>query len=173
MRIRYFHALLGASGVALIILFITALQISAVAAQSTETPKLPNDYRFWYHVGSKSITPAAATAIGLPADVFGGTMDAVFANEVALNDMRNGAKTFRDGASFVAPFFKLSNPVPGLDQVGDLAFVAVMEKDSTKWASTGGWGFSVFGPDKSEITALESSCFTCHESQKDSVFVFS
>src|SRR5262249_52699349 len=125
MKIRFLHAVLVATGFALILLFITALQISVVAAQDTSTPKLPNDYRFWYHVGSKSISSAAATAIALPADVFGNTFDSVFANEVALNDMRNGAKTFRDGAQFVAVFFKLTNPVAGLDQPGDLAFTAV------------------------------------------------
>ena len=173
MRIRFLHGLLIASGLTLALLFAAALQASVAVAADAGTPHLPNDYRFWYHVGSKSISASAATAIGLPADVFGNTFDSVFANEVALNDMRNQAKTFRDGAEFVAAFFKLSNPVAGLDQPGDLAFIAVMEKDSTEYAATGGWGFSVFAPDKSEITGLESSCFACHQSKKDSDFVFS
>jgi len=174
MKIRFLHAVIGATGFALILLFIAALQTSVAAAQDASLPKLPNDYRFWYHVGSKSISASAATAIGLPADVFGDTFDAVFANEVALNDLRNGAKTFRDGAEFAAPFFKLSNPVAGLDQPGNLAFVAVMEKDSTEYASTGGWGFSVVGAAQKEITALESSCFSCHQSKAAGTdFVFS
>jgi hypothetical protein len=173
MRIRFLHGLLIATGFALIIMLVTALQVSVVAADHDGTPHLPNDYRFWYHVGSKSITADAATAIGLPAEVFGNTFDSVFANVVALNDMRNKAKTFRDGAEFVAAFFKLSNPVAGLDQPGELAFVAVMEKDSEEYASTGGWGFSVFGPDKTELTDLESTCFACHQSKADSDFVFS
>ena len=91
-----------ATGFALIILFASALQASVVAADHEGTPHLPNDYRFWYHVGSKSISADAASAIGLPAEVFGNTFDSVFANVVALNDMRSGAKTFRDGAEFVA-----------------------------------------------------------------------
>ncbi len=175
MKVRVLQISMVVLGACLVLMMLLAMQMSAVSAQSASGSgvPLPNDYRFWYHVGSKSISGSAATAIGLPASVFGDTFDAVFANEVALNDMRNKHLPFRDGAEFAAPFFKLTHAVDGLDQPGDLAFVAVMEKDSQKFASTGGWGFAVYGPDQQEITSLESSCFTCHQSKKDSDFVFS
>ena len=174
MRIRFLHGLLVATGFALLILFATALQTSVVAADDTGAPKLPNDYRFWYHVGSKSITNEAATALGMSTDVFGETFDSVFANVVALNDLRNNTRPFRDGAQFVAAFFKLTHPVEGLDAPGDLAFVAVMEKDSEKYAATGGWGFAVYGPDKKPVAGLGSGCFACHQTNAaGNDFVFS
>jgi len=84
MRIRFLHGLLVATGFALVILFATALQTSVAAADDTELPKLPNDYRFWYHVGSKSITNEAATALGMSTDVFGETFDSALADTFAI-----------------------------------------------------------------------------------------
>ena len=173
MRTRLLPALIFVTGFALVLLFVVAAQSSAVSAtQGGATVPLPNDYRFWYHVGSKSISSEAATALGLP-DIFGETFDAVFANPVALNDLRNNTRPYRDGASFVAPFFRLTHPVDGLDAPGDLAFVAVMLKDSTQFADTGGWGFAVYGPDRQPVPGLGSGCFTCHQSQSANDFVFS
>lgn len=174
MKLRFMlHATLLMTGFALVVLLAAAMGVAQVSAQSAEGVQLPNDYRFWYHVGSKSITAEAAEAIGLP-DVFNDTFDAVFANVVALNDLRNGTRPFRDGASFAAPFFKLTHPVDGMDAPGDLAFTAVMLKDSARYADTGGWGFAVFGPDKQPVEGLGSGCFACHESQaSNNDFVFS
>lgn len=164
---------LGIVGMTCIVLSIFLLQIGAVAADHEDGPPLPADYRYWFHIGSKSITADGATAIGLPAAIFGNTMDAVFANDVALNDLRNGTRPFRDGAAFVAPFFKLENPVAGLDANGALAFTAVMVKDSVDYASTGGWGFEAFAPDGTRLKDLRQACVDCHNSQKSNDLVFS
>lgn len=163
---------LGLFGITCIIASVFLSQVGAVFAYH-EGPNLPNDYRFWYHVGSKSIRPEGATAIGLPADIFGNTFDAVFANDVALNDMRSGNRPFRDGATFVAPFYKLETPADGLDSVGELAFTAVMEKDSEHFPDTHGWGFEAFAPDGTRLTDLRPACVSCHESQASNDFVFS
>lgn len=161
-------------GATLILLLVFAVQLSAVTAYHDGTVPLPNDYRNWFHVGSKSISAEAATTLGLPAEVFGETFDAVFANPVALNDLRSGNRPFREGASFVAPFFALNHPVDGLDATGDLMFTAVMFKDSEHFADTGGWGFTAYTPDRQPITELQDSCFACHEAQAaDNDFVFS
>jgi hypothetical protein len=174
MNQKALRIVLAVLGVGLVAMMLFAMQLAAVSAQGEPSGvSLPNDYRFWYHVGSKSITAEGAAAIGLPADVFGETFDAVFANQVALNDLRNDTRPFRDGAVFVAPFFRLTHPAEGLDQPGDLAFVAVMEKDSDRFADSGGWGFAAFGPDRQEITSLQSTCFACHQSQEANDFVFS
>jgi hypothetical protein len=174
MQKRVLRVAIALLSVSLVLMMLFAMHLSSVVAQSDTGVALPNDYRFWYHVGSKSISPEAATAIGLPAEVFGNTFDAVFANTVALNDLRNGTRPFRDGASFVAPFFKLNHPVEGLDTMGDLAFTAVMVKDSVKYAESGGWGFEAFGPDRQPITALQTSCFACHQANaSENDFVFS
>jgi hypothetical protein len=158
--------LLGLLGLASIVAAILMLQFAPVAAQG-EAPlvPLPNDYRYWFHIGSKSIRPEGAEAVGLPAAIFGNTFDAVYANTVALNDLRSGTRPFRDGAVFVAPFYALTSPVAGLDAPGDLAFTAVMVKDSQAFASTGGWGFEAFGPDGSRLTDLRQACVDCHTAQ--------
>lgn len=160
-------------GLTCIFAAVFLLQFGAVAGQDEPSVAFPTDYRYWYHVGSKSIAPEAAEAISLAVEVFGNTFDAVFANTIALNDMRSGARPFRDGAAFAAPFFELAHPVDGLDTMGDLKFVAVMVKDSERFADTGGWGFEAFAPDGSVIAGASEGCFGCHESQQDNDFVFS
>lgn len=157
--------------IALVLLGMACIAAAVFLAQVGTTrayhdgPPLPADYRWWYHVGSKSIQPAAAEALGLPADIFGNTFDSVFANTIALNDLRSGNRPFRDGAMFVSPFFRLEHPVEGLDSTGDLLFTAVMLKDSDHFAETGGWGFEAFAPDGTRLTDLRQACVDCHTAQ--------
>jgi cytochrome P460 len=47
-----------------------------------------------------------------------------------------------------------------------------MVKDSTKYASTGGWGFAQFKDGKSADAALIKGCFPCHEPGKADDYVF-
>lgn len=131
-RSKKLSLLLGLLGLVSILAAIIMLQVGPVVAQDGGAlVPWPADFRYWFHVGSKSIRPEGAEAVGLPAAIFGNTMDAVYANTVALNDLRSGNRPFRDGAAFVAPFYAL-NPLAdgGVDVFGDLAFTAVMVKDS-------------------------------------------
>jgi hypothetical protein len=50
--------------------------------------------------------------------------------------------------------------------------VQFMVKDSTKFASTGGWGFAQFNDGKPADEATHRTCFSCHEPAKDRDFVF-
>ncbi len=159
-------------GMTCVIISVFLLQVGAVSAYHEGAP-LPSEFRTWFHLGSKSIRPEGATAVGLPADIFGNTFDAVFANDVAIADLRSGTRPYRDGAAFVAAFYKLESPVDGLDTVGALAFTAVMFKDSEHFSDTHGWGFEAFAPDGSRLTDLRPACVTCHESQSANDFVFS
>ncbi len=45
-------------------------------------------------------------------------------------------------------------------------------KDSTKYASTGGWGFAQFNDGKPADEATLKTCFPCHEPAKDRDYVF-
>ncbi|MBZ0283873.1 MAG: cytochrome P460 family protein [Anaerolineae bacterium] len=170
---KRFSLILAFAGLVCVVFGLSFLHSGTVRAYHEGGPDLPADYRYWYHVGSKSITPEGATAIGLPAEIFGNSFDAVFANTVALNDLRSNTRPFRDGAVFVAPFFKLENPVAGLDAPGTLLFTAVMEKDSEHFAETNGWGFEAFAPDGTRLTDLRQACVDCHNSQEANDFVFS
>jgi hypothetical protein len=59
---------------------------------------------------------------------------------------------------------------------GDRKLVAVMEKNRTRFKTTGGWGFEAFkGDSRTErtVTDANAQCFSCHQQQKDNDFVFS
>jgi Cytochrome P460 len=47
-----------------------------------------------------------------------------------------------------------------------------MVKDSSKYASTGGWGFAQFKDGKPAGKAVHKTCFPCHEPIKARDFVF-
>lgn len=50
-----------------------------------------------------------------------------------------------------------------------------MSKDSSKYKTTGGWGFEGFkGNSKTERLVADdgTSCFSCHTSQKEHDYVF-
>ena len=106
---------------------------------------------------------------------------AILGNDVAINAYREGKLPFPDGTiitrlawSYVAS--EENNKVFGRSQ----SFVAgapangvqFMVKDSTKYASTGGWGFAQFNDGKPADAAVHSSCFLCHQHVKDRDFVF-
>ena len=68
-------------------------------------------------------------------------------------------KTFGKAQSFVA-----GHPKNG---------VQFMVKDSTKYASTGGWGYSQFDDGKPMADAEKlQSCYQCHRAIKDRDYVF-
>lgn len=173
MNTKQLSSMLMVFGFVCIVAAGLALQFGAVMAQGAVGVELPTDYRFWFHVNSSSITEQAATTLQMPVGLFGDTFDAIYANEIALNDLRSGSRPFRDGASFVAPFYRLENPVPGLDAPGDLVFTAVMLKDSQAYADTFGWGFEVFAPDGTVMQNAVWDCAGCHESQAANDYVFS
>ena len=62
--------------------------------------------------------------------------------------------------------------VDGSFVAGPPTNVQFMVKDSTKYASTGGWGFAQFDDGKPADEATHKTCFSCHEPAKDHDFVF-
>lgn len=149
---------------AMVVLGVAA---SWALAQKAKAVSYPEGYRNWYHVKTLVLQP------GHPlADAFGG-IHHVYANEKAKKGLSTGK--YQDGAVFV--FDLLEAPVEGnaLSE-GTRKVLAVMEKDSKRFAETGGWGFQGFGggdPQKPIVTNAKEQCFTCHESQKDKDYVFS
>lgn len=58
---------------------------------------------------------------------------------------------------------------------GDRKLVGVMLKNAGVYRHTGGWGFEGFAGDSRDqrlVTDGGHGCFTCHQSQADSDFVF-
>jgi hypothetical protein len=105
---------------------------------------------------------------------------AILGNDVATKAFREGALPFPDGTIIARIGWSYDSFVEGNNAFGHpQSFVAghpkngvqFMVKDSTKYASTGGWGFAQFDNGKpTEI--VQNTCFSCHETVKSRDFVF-
>jgi hypothetical protein len=106
---------------------------------------------------------------------------AVLGNDVAIRAYREGRLPFPDGTIIARLAWRYTaseenNKVFGRSQ----SFVAgapvngvqFMVKDSRKYASTGGWGFTQFNDGKAVDAAVRDTCFSCHEPMKARDFIF-
>lgn len=153
--------------------------------QATGDPSitLPPEYRDWALI--------SVAAVGPPVN----DVRAKLGNYIAMSDLRQGTIPYRDGAVIARLAWKqttdpqtnnalqLQAQQVGLsaDAIANLlskSFVAgaatnvqFMVKDSTKYASTGGWGFAQFTNGKADAI-VQKSCFACHSPAKATDFVF-
>lgn len=145
--------------------------------------KLPSGYRDW--------TLISVTHIGAPLN----DLRAKLGNDVAIKAYREGTFPFPDGTTIARLAWhqltpeennKVLGPVLGRGLSSDVlpkllaeTFVAgpatnvqLMVKDSTKYASTGGWGYAQFTDGKPDGEAVHKTCFPCHAPAIDRDFVF-
>ncbi len=151
----------------LLLMVLVALAGSWALAERTKTVNFPQGYRKWYHV--KTLVLQAGHPL---YEAFGG-IHHVYANEKAKQGLSTGR--YADGAVFVFDLLEAPVENSALSE-GARKVLAVMEKDSARFADTGGWGFQAFsGGDaqKPIVTNAKEQCFHCHESQKDKDYVFS
>ena len=108
---------------------------------------------------------------------------AILGNDIAIKAYREGKTQFPEGAiigriawSYVPSeennktFGKEQSFVAGSPTPFYLQF---MEKDSKKYAATGGWGYSSFDQNgKPTGTASMQSCYPCHQLIKSRDFIF-
>ncbi len=105
---------------------------------------------------------------------------AVLGNDMAIAAYRQGKLPFPDGAIIARLAWSYvpseeNNKVFGRAQsfvAGSPTNVQFMVKDSTKYASTGGWGFAQFKDGKPADEALLKTCFPCHVPAKARDYVF-
>jgi hypothetical protein len=140
------------------------------AAAAIAGGKLPGGYRDWRLV-------SVAREEGELDDV-----RAILGNDVAITAYREGTHSFPEGTiiariawSYEASeennkvFGKAQSFVAGHPKNG----VQFMVKDSGKYASTGGWGYSQFDDGKPLLDAAKiQSCYECHRAIKDRDYVF-
>jgi hypothetical protein len=145
-------------------------QGAADPAASIAAGKLPPGYRDWRLI-------SVAREEGELDDV-----RAVLGNDAAIKSYREGAPPFPDGTiiariawSYDASeennktFGRRQSFVAGHPKNG----VQFMVKDSSKYASTGGWQYSQFDDGKVLTDAAKlRSCFECHQAIKDRDYVF-
>jgi len=130
--------------------------------------KLPAGYRDWKLI---SVAHEAGSLNDLRA---------ILGNDAAIHAYREPQLPFPDGAIIVRLAWSYSpseenNKVFGREQsfvAGAPTNVQLMVKDSTKYASSGGWGFAQFKDSKPDEKAALNTCFPCHEPAKARDFIF-
>ncbi len=141
--------------------------LAALAATPSRPVAYPEGYRQWTHVKSMILQE------GHPLyESFGG-MHHIYANASALAAMKAG-KAYPDGAVLVFDLLESKTENNAVVE-GSRKVVGVMQKDSRRFAETGGWGFEGFKGDTRErvVTDAKTACFACHAGQKDQDYVFS
>ena len=160
-----------------------SVAVLALAAVLFYGVKLPEGYRKW-------------TLISV-ASVGGGVNDlrAKLGNDVAMKAYREAKLPFPDGAIIARlawnavtseennnafrPLLERALGPDGTQKTLAESFVAgsptnvqFMIKDSTRYASTGGWGFAQFTDGKPDHGPVLNTCFSCHSPAKDRDYVF-
>jgi hypothetical protein len=151
-------------------LFATAgvFAIFSVSAESADNLKPPVGYRNWFHVNTMVIDKASPLF-----DPLGG-MHNVHVNSVGEPALRKGGP-YPNGTMFLTDLHDFS-VADGAYVEGPLKGLALMVKDSKKYASTGGWGFQLWlGGDRKKpvVTDAAKQCFGCHQPKKNQDYVFS
>lgn len=144
------------------------LVAAAVAATGAPRVAYPDAYRGWKHVKSMVIEA------GHPLyDSFGG-IHHLYANTKALKGYVSGR--FPDGAVIVFDLLEAKAADHAVTE-SVRKLIGVMEKDSARFAATGGWGFEGFaGNSRTERLvgdAAETACFACHQARAAQEYVFS
>lgn len=131
--------------------------------------KIPTGYRDWQFI---SVAHEEGNL---------NSFSTVLGNDVAIKAYRNRTIPFPDGSIIAALHYRFvpseeNNKVFGRDQsfvAGAPTNIQFMVKDSTKYASTGGWGFGHFNIDGKPVDdAFMKTCFPCHQKMKERDLVF-
>jgi hypothetical protein len=144
------------------------LAVVPLTAESADDNKPPVGYRDWFHVNTMIVDKDSPlfTAIG--------GMHNVHVNTTGLAALKKGGP-YPNKTMFVTDLhdFTVSD---GSYVEGARKGLAVMVKDTKKYASTGGWGFQFWaGEDakKPVVTDAAKQCFECHQPKKDQDYVYS
>jgi hypothetical protein len=167
------YVLLSAATLLGAVAFTAIASRNATAQQASPifVTTIPSGYRDWKVV-------SVAHEAGDLNDI-----RAVLGNDIAVQAYRAGTLPFPEGAivgriawSHVSSaendksFGRQQSFVAGAPTEFYLQF---MEKDSKKYAVTGGWGYSSFGKDgKPSAESAMKTCFPCHEAIKDRDYIF-
>ena len=147
---------------------LAGLAIVSLPAESADDLKPPAGYRQWFHVNTMIVDKTSPLFETL------GGMHNVHVNSVGEAALKKGAP-YPDGTEFMTDLhdFAVSD---GSYVEGALKGLAVMVKDSEKYASTGGWGFQFWAggdPKNPIVTDAATQCFECHVPKKDQDYVYS
>lgn len=143
------------------------LSLFASAQAAEHSVAYPEGYRTWLHAKSMLIQPGHALE-----NPFQG-LHHVYANKKAESGLKSGK--YQDGSVLVFDLLQYQEKDKTI-QEGERKLLGVMQKDSKKYAATGGWGFEGFaGNSKTERLVKDggAGCFACHASEQKTDYVFS
>lgn len=138
---------------------VLAWQVSVPSGAETQVA-YPERYRGWTHVKSTLIGPAHRNF------ATNGGFQHIYANAEAMKGYRT--RQFPEGSTIAFDWLEMIEK-NGAYLEGPRRRLDVMVKDSTRFATTGGWGFQRFVKDsKTELAAAPTpqQCFACHERLK-------
>jgi hypothetical protein len=147
---------------------VGTLAIVSVSADSADDLIPPVGYRHWFHVNTMLVDKASPLFKEL------GGMHNVHVNSIGEPALRNGGP-YPDGTVFMIDLHDFT-AVDGSYVEGSLKGLALMKKDSKRYAPTGGWGFQFWpggDPKKPVVTDTAKQCFECHQPKKDQDYVYS
>ena len=126
----------------------------------------PTGYRKWTHIKTMITGSGTPTHTGFHH---------IYANEKAVAGYQTGI--FPNGSVIVFDVLESVSQANADVLEGKRKLIDVMLKDTTKYKTTGGWGFEEF-PGNSQTerkigSLAEKVCFSCHSSKKETGFVFS
>jgi len=170
MRSRIFAITVIAAAASLVFTLIYAPSVRADEA----TVSYPDGYRAWTFLHS-SLAPATFIGFSKSPCVKPCTNGIFYfyGNEQAMKGLRTG--TYADGAVIAEEMLEYRIGDKGNGGEGHRVLTAVMVKDSSRYAATGGWGFGNFdeGSKANTLDAkAQQACFQCHISRKDHGYVF-
>lgn len=141
--------------------------VSGIASTGPTTRiAYPEGYRDWTHVKSSLMNTQHPSFASM------GGFHHIYANARAMTGYRTGR--FPDGAVIVFDWLQMTER-DGMYIEGSRRQIDVMVRDSTRFDTTGGWGFERFAGDSAEIAAMPPryQCFACHDSVKKDSLVLS
>jgi hypothetical protein len=150
------------------------LSMGALSAQTAgDDVPFPDGFRDWFAVNSMIVTK--------DSPIFGqiGGMHIIYVNAKGLPTLKKGGPfPYPDGTVFADDVHEFSVK-DGSYVEGNKKAVTVMVKDAKKYATTGGWGFQVWGggdiskPLVPDAAHAVPACFVCHTPQKGQDYTFS
>lgn len=147
-------------------LLLSVSMFVATTAHAGDNVAYPDGYRTWTHIKTMVLHK------GHPLENPFMGIHHVYGNEQGVKGTKSGQ--YQDGSILVFDLLKYMT-ADNASTEGDRVLVGVMVKDSSKYQSTGGWGFEGFAGDSRTERLVNDggkSCFDCHASQKENDYVF-
>lgn len=131
-----------------------AFGVTALADTPLSPPK---HFRQWFHVNSQVVTKDSVLF-----DDFGGVHN-VYLSPGGVPMLKNG-KPYPDGTIFVDDIRRFTIQ-DGTYVPGERKVLAIMVRNTRKYAATGGWGFQAWDEGDAKkplVTDPAKQCFGCH-----------